>query len=330
MACDISGRRVIVTGATGFVGRYLVPGLLSSGAQVTVITRDAEKVPSGFADNVTIIQLDLIKDAVDITAGAEIVFHCAGETKEHDKFYDMNVKGTKKLLEECTNSKGIKKFIYLSSVGVIGAQRAGYYDELAQCFPRDPYEKSKLVAEKLVFEYTARNGIDAFILRPSIIYGPGKGEETDSFLSLIRAIKKRYFRYIGSDKAVYNIIYVKDVVEALICLAGKSASPAQKVYHINDPIEWGVFVKEVRSVLGMGKDASFLNKDIAYIGALFSETLGVFGVKVPFSMSRYRVLTNKTVFNAEQIKKYVGFNLLFGNRNGIRETIQDYIDRGLI
>ena len=326
---NISDKKTIVTGATGFIGRHLVSRLLSSDVDLTIIARDKERALEGMPESVNIIEADLTRDLVDIPPGADIFFHCAGEIKDHNKFYSVNVKATQKLLDECIH-KGVKKFIYLSSVGVIGAEKAGYYDELAPCFPRNSYEKSKLEAEKIVLQYSKNRGLDISILRPSIVYGPGKKSEGDSFLSLITAIKNEYFRYAGDNKSIYNIIYVKDVAEALLYLAAESNSSAEKIFHLNDPIEWGSFVREVRSVLGMSGDMLSINKGVAYVAALSGEVLRTFKIKAPFSMSRYKVLTNKTVFNADRIKDNIGFNLPFTNQTGIRETVQNYIDRGLL
>ncbi|RKY40900.1 MAG: hypothetical protein DRP85_07615, partial [Candidatus Makaraimicrobium thalassicum] len=209
-------------------------------------------------------------------------------------------------------------------------EKPGVFDEASPCAPRDDYERSKLEAETMVLEAGRGKNLPVSVLRPSIVYGPGIPPERDSFLSLIRSINSGYFRYIGSRKGVYNIVYVGDVVEALLYLAVRSAAGENRKFIINDPMEWGSFAAYVRSLLHRDRKTGTIPAVPAFCLALGCELGGFFGVKLPFSIKRFKALTSRTVFSPEKIKKELGFEFAFGNHEGIKETIGCYRRQGTI
>lgn len=312
-----------ITGATGFIGRCLIRRLLKQELQIEVITRDRRRIPGEWQKRVSIIEQDIANDVCQLSPHTEVVFHCAGEIRNPSNFIQTNVVGTRNILDACIRNN-IKKFVYLSSVGVMGIKKTGVFDEKNLCFPRNSYERSKLEAEKIVLETGRKQGLSVAVLRPGIVYGPGKSPERDSFLSLIRSIKNGYFRYIGSDKGIYNIVYVEDVVEALLGLAFNPTPGEKKIFIINAPMTWGDFVSRVNSILGLKHKVSTIPKAAALCLALGCELGSMFGMKLPFSMTRFKALTSKTIFSSERIKKELDFEFLFGNRIGLKKTIDYY------
>ena len=168
------------------------------------------------------------------------------------------------------------------------------------------------------------------ILRPGIVYGPGKSPEKDSFLSLARSINNGYFRYIGSDKGGYNIVYIGDVIEALLCLALNPTIDGKKVFIINDAMRWGEFVDYLQSLLHVKHKIGTIPGPLAFCLALGCELGAVFGVKPPFSMSRFKALSCESIFSSKRIKKELNFNFLFGNAKGFRNTIDYYHRKNLL
>ena len=320
---------VAVTGATGFIGRYFVERLLQKGTEIEVITRDRRRVPQKWQGRVLIIEEDIAKGVPRLSPDTEVVFHCAGEIRDPQQFYKTNVKGTWNILDACIHN-GIKKFVHLSSIGVMGVEKPGIFDETSPCFPRNDYERSKLEAERLILETGQEKGLSVAILRPSIVYGPGKSSEKDSFLSLARSIKNGYFRYIDSDKGIYNIVYVGDVAEALLCLALNPAVERGKVFIINDAIRWANFVPYMQSLFQFERKIGSIPRPLAFCLGLGSELGRIFGIKLPFSISRFKALSSKTIFSSGRIKKELNFKFLFGNAKGLRNTIDYYRRENLI
>lgn len=117
-----------------------------------------------------------------------------------------NLQGAKAALE-----RGCR-LIHLSSAGVVGKSKNYLIDENTICQPGNIYESSKYKAEKIVLDGIA-NGLRAQILRPTIIFGAGHNENQDSFLQLLKAMKRRRYRNIG--KGIYNLIHVNEVVRVM-------------------------------------------------------------------------------------------------------------------
>jgi len=259
----------------------------------------------------------------------DIVFHCAGEIKDKEKFEKTNVEGTRNIVRACLKHRQCK-LVHLSSVGVMGSESSGIIDETAKCLPKNAYEKTKYKAEKIIQDAVKNSGLDAVLLRPSIVYGQGIAKDRDSFLALIQAIKKKKFCVFGKAPSYYNIVYVDDVIEALIYLANTDIKVSGKVFIINDVISWQCFTKEVLSMLKISGAVINIPSFAGYILALIHEIENKAGIKTPFSISRYKALTCKTIFSSEQLFNQAGFKFRYGNKEGIRIVLEHYLSQGLL
>ncbi len=318
-----------VTGATGLIGRQLIDRLLKINIPLRLLTRDAGRIPEQWRKKAEIIEGDLFTGRERFCRGAGVVFHLAGEIREKKNFVSTNVQGTAALLEECRRAH-IEKLVYLSSVGVIGASGSRSYDETSACLPANAYEKSKHEAECLVREYAASGAFKTAVLRPSIVYGPGRVPEQDSFLALVRAIDKGYFHFIGRGEGIYNIVYAGDVAEALLRLAAVEDERCPEGVIINQPLTWKEFVSLLSSELGVEHSFSSLPVPIALALAFVCEAGRRIGLKMPFSLSRYRALTCKTVFSSRLLCSDLGFTFISGHKQGIKNTLAYYRQQGLI
>ncbi|MBW7851407.1 MAG: NAD(P)-dependent oxidoreductase [Rhodospirillales bacterium] len=175
---NISSRRIFLTGSTGFLGCHVDSILNSRGITAKTSTARLHEMRS--------------KDLKDI----DTVIHCAGlipdKSRIDSDFIHTNVAGTSRLIE-CCKLAGVKRFIFVSSMGVK--------------FP-SAYAKSKLEAEDLV----KKSGLDWLILRPAHIYGPNHELDT-----LFRLLSKRIFcAMLGVGRYPLHIIYVKDCAKAIV------------------------------------------------------------------------------------------------------------------
>ncbi|MEW6418655.1 MAG: NAD-dependent epimerase/dehydratase family protein [Nitrospirota bacterium] len=121
---ELKGKRVLITGASGFVGRHLCSRLIKQGSHVRALIRNLSKA-SFIADNVEVVQGD-VKDAMSLKValrGCQVVFHLASvlahENKPLSEFYNVNVKGTRIIADEALNAS-VDRFIYMSTSWVYG------------------------------------------------------------------------------------------------------------------------------------------------------------------------------------------------------------------
>src|SRR3989344_3216083 len=171
---DIKGKRFLVTGAGGFVGRHLTEKLISLGARVTALVRK-NNISLKTNNNLTILEKNLLEINKEDTRGIDIVIHLAAITdlpdcqKNPKKAYEVNVLGTINLLE---NSKDVEKFVYASTLGVYGNPVNIPSTEEDPTFPIEPYAASKLAAEYFTSTYCNSINLHFCIARLFNVYGP--------------------------------------------------------------------------------------------------------------------------------------------------------------
>lgn len=321
--------KILVTGATGFIGKCLVNRLLEEDNQIHVLTRNPDKILHEWKNKVSVIKADLSDESFQLPEETLIVFNCAGEIKNESKFEDTNVKGTQNIVKACLEREGCK-LIHLSSVGVMGVSGNVIADENIACSPGNMYEKSKFAAEVIIEDAVRNSGLDAMILRPSIVYGFDIAREKDSFLALIRMIQKKRFFLIGKSSSYYNIVYVGDVVEALVFLSTTPMSDNKNIFIINNPILWSDFTEKILLFFGIDTPVIKIPVLVGYLLALICDTGRLLGIRTPFSLNRYRVLVCKTIFNSDRLREQAGFKFKYGNAEGLKNTLNQYLQKELL
>lgn len=189
----LRGRRVLVTGGTGFIGRQLVESLRAAGCPVRVALRrppPAAAWPDG-VEPVTIGDLGPHTDWDAALAGVDAVVHAAAHvhvmrpgTEDLAAFERVNVQGTARLAERAAAAR-VRRFVFLSSIMVNG-EDSGAHAFRAEDEPRpaNAYARSKLDAERALRAVAARADLGLAIVRPPLVYGSGVG---GNFARLLRA-----------------------------------------------------------------------------------------------------------------------------------------------
>jgi nucleoside-diphosphate-sugar epimerase len=209
---------VLVTGASGYLGRAVAERLTSDGARVLgLIRRPEASLPSGVRP--VLIDLEGDPQALQTAlAGTEMVVHCAAHLGDgaRDRFRRVNVAGTHALLDAAVRAR-VKRFVHVSSIAVYGWARPGSvvgpehgYDPCPEL--RDDYAWSKIEADRWVELYRARGLLETATLRPGIIYGRGR-----EFVARIsRAIGGRFRLIFGTPRMRVPLVHVSDVVDAIV------------------------------------------------------------------------------------------------------------------
>jgi nucleoside-diphosphate-sugar epimerase len=175
--------RVCITGATGFVGQALTTRLLAAGAQIRALARPCSRADALASRGVEIIPGDLSDTSAIARAveGAEIVYHAAALVDAHgtrQQFFDANVRGSDAVLHASLRAKA-RRIIYLSSIAVYGPAEPDAtidedtpVDELPD--ERDFYASSKIEADRLAMKFAKNSAVPLTILRPGVVFGPGR------------------------------------------------------------------------------------------------------------------------------------------------------------
>jgi nucleoside-diphosphate-sugar epimerase len=238
--------KVLVTGASGFVGRATCKELGRRGHEVVALVRRPGSEPPG-----TRAQICDLTDGASLQEGvsrqrADAVIHLAAEIasqRDARKVWEVNVEGTRRLLEAC-QADGGPRFVLASTV-VTGDAHGGLLEPDKPLPVETPYGESKQEAERLVRE----SDLDAVIVRPSHVYGPG-GWYAEEFVKRLRQPGR--FAVIGPGDNWWDVVRVEDVATALADAAERA--PAGALYHVADdePIKFYDFVALTARELGVG------------------------------------------------------------------------------
>lgn len=207
-------KRALVTGACGFIGRYLAEHLVREGYQV--IATDAESCK---LDGVQFIQADLSDKNLNLDLSqVDCVFHLAAifdYSVPYDKLYKVNVEGTRNLLNNCLKYKDNLNKIFVWSSGSIYKFKETPCTEKDDLAPKNNYEKSKLEQEKIALEY-AEKGLPIIVLRLAAVYGP---RSKYGIFDLIYKVAKGQIPFLlgkkGQRAAVVSIFDVVGAAEFL-------------------------------------------------------------------------------------------------------------------
>lgn len=228
--------RVLVTGATGFVGGHVVDACLRRNWQVSALTRPTSDTADLQARGVTIFRGEpddptlLKRAATDI----EVVINCAakvGDWGPHDEYLKANVENLRLLLDAC-KGQGLSRFVHISSLGVYPTRQHHQTDE-SMPLPerhRDGYSHSKAQAEKVVMQYYRDFGVPVVILRPGFVYGP---RDKTVMPRIIDNLRRKMARYPGGGYGAVNTIFVRNLVDAIL-LAIDVEGAVGNVYNLTD------------------------------------------------------------------------------------------------
>lgn len=230
---------ILITGATGFVGRPLCEELLSRAMRVRGIVRSTDlptELPAG-TDVVMLKSLGPDTDWSEALAGVDTVVHLAARVHmmtEPDGdllalYRQVNVAGTERLARAAA-AAGTRRLVFLSSVKVLGEETAVPYSEENAPSPFDPYAVSKWEGEQVLARVAKETGLEVVILRPPLVYGPGVKA---NFLSLLKIVRTGIPLPLGSIENRRSLIYLGNLIDA-IAAAITLTNAAGQTFHVSD------------------------------------------------------------------------------------------------
>jgi len=327
----LRGRRVLVTGASGFTGGHLVKALVREGARVRALVRHKSAVTDLVASQVELVVGDIRdRQAVEqAVAGCDQVYHLAALYRDAGvathEYHDVNVTGTEHVLAVC-EARHVKRLIYCSTMGVHGDVSKIPSDETAPFHPGDEYQRSKLVAEERVHAWHRRTGIPTAIVRPAGIYGPGDLR----FLKLFRGIQRGYFVMLGSGKTWFHPVYVEDLVQGFL-LCGTKDTAIGEVFCIssNHPITLNDLAATVAGVLDVARPRWHLPVWPFYAAGAVCEAVCVpLRLNPPLHRRRVGFFTHNRAFTSAKAERLLGYRSSMPLAEGLRLTAQWYQAHG--
>lgn len=238
--------KLLVTGASGFLGHAACAALLARGHEVAALVRRPGSEPAGAHP----VRGDL-SDAAELTEALaaqrpEAVLHLAAEIasqRDERRIQDVNVDGTRRLLAACEGAR-VRRIVFTSTV-VTGDARGALLTEETPLPVETPYGRSKQEGERLV----RAAQLESVVIRPSHVYGPG-GWYVEEFVKRVRQPGR--FAVIGRGDNWWDVVRVEDVASA--CVDALERAPDRALYHVVDdePITFYDFIALTAQALGLG------------------------------------------------------------------------------
>ncbi|MDC0989946.1 NAD-dependent epimerase/dehydratase family protein [Rhodospirillales bacterium] len=312
--------KILITGATGFIGASLINTLRTQGHIMSGTTRKTGVVsgPNGIPLH-KIPEISVNTDWSNIISGAEVIIHLAARVhimrdqsqNPMEAFRCVNTLGTKSLALQAANA-GIKRFIFLSTVKVAGeTSPLDGFKESGPISPNDPYSISKYEAEQELLKIAQRSSMEVVIIRPPLVYGPNvKG----NFLSLLKLAKRNYPLPLNSINNKRSLIFVDNLTDA-ITKAVDHPKAANKIFFLSD--EENLSTTELINKISraFGTKARIFNIPQKYLILLG---------KITGNTDIIKRLTQTLTVDSTRIKSDLNWSPPFQSDFGIEKTVNWY------
>lgn len=324
--------RVLVTGATGFLGSHVADQLCARGDEVRALVRRSSKVDHLEKLGVELAYANLEKgEGLDSALdGVDAIVHCAGVVKALDEagFHEVNAGGTRHLVDAARRLKRpLKRFVYISSHEAWGPAEPGVMPtEEMEARPITMYGRSKLAGEKFVL--AAKDDLPVTVLRPTGIYGPRDAE----ILQLFAIANRGLLPLINSRTSRFTMVYGPDCASAVLA-AFDVAHESGSIYFVTDGnvYTWNDAIGIVEDAIGRKAWLRFeIPRFVVQAVAIASE-LSMRVTKKPQIVTREKVgilRAPNLVISSEKIRRELGWKSEMSFAEGSRKTVAWYREHG--
>ncbi len=327
---------ILVTGATGFIGGHLARALLKRGDEVRALVRNEDLARPLRDAGVHLAMGDLgdIETLRHAVKGADAVYHCAalvGDWLDPAEARRVNVEGTDNLLAACA-AAGVRRLLHFSSLSVLGSRHHFGTDESAPCvYTGDVYPDSKIDSERRVMEAAQRGSIEAVILRPGHVYGPGDRQLLPRLLDNLASGR---FAYIGDGSKHLNNLYIKDLEQASFLAEGKPEAVGQ-AYNLTDGSQTRLdeFVTFIAEYLGMPAPTRRFPPPAAWLacyGLEFWSRMTRATAPPLLNRTRMKFLYFNQDYSIEKARRELGYTPRYTYREGLPPTLDWFRETGLL
>lgn len=305
--------RLVVTGATGFLGSEIVRQAARKGIAVRALARNPALLPDGLDAAVGDVRNPQdLRRALD---GREAVIHAAGlahgRGRSATDYESVNAAGAENVLRAAAEA-GLHRVVLVSSVSVYGGSSGETRDEDDDCHPVGAYASSKYRAELRAIEIAKKRGVDLVVLRLATLYGE---EDPGNVARLIRGIDRGHFVMLGSGENRKSLLHRQDAARA--CLeAVRKASSGVHVYNVVGTV---ARMAEIMSIvaLRLGRQPLQIPLSDRIVSGLARLT----------GSNRLRTFFRDDVYDGSRFEREVGFRPRIPLQQGLNREVDWYRSR---
>lgn len=307
-------RKLLLTGASGFIGSAFLSHALNAGFDVRVLTRKPEIWKTHPRLQVVEGDLSQPSDWSYALNGVEVVVHAAAELRDPALMNVVNVSGALRLFDAASRA-GVKRWVQLSSVGAYGPVLTGVVTEDWPENPDGPYEVSKSNFDRMLREMNHAHEIEFCIVRPSNVYGVSM--RNNSIQQMLDVMERNLFAFIGPEGATANYVHVQDVVQALdLCVSHPKA--VNQTFIVSD---WAT-MEEMVGALAAGAGLTSPSRRVPLPFAMLVARMMRWWPGWPLTQGRVRAMSLRSRYDTAKIEKELGWKLTMPIKEGMRELAQ--------
>ncbi len=306
-------RKIIVTGASGFIGKSFLKEIDFNKYTVSVITRDPNKAFLN-QDKISVLKGDLsdLDSLISAFENQEIVVNLAAEVRNKDLLEKTNVQGTKNLISAIQKTS-IKKVIHLSSVGVLGVGYQNSATRVEENFPSAPdneYERTKKISEDLFLASLENFPLELTILRPTNVFGPN--HPFDALLHMLKHSRANK-PLLCTKGAKVNYLYVDDLTHCVMHFLNIKAQ--SEIYNVGSSMDLKAFYQLIK--LKLPSQSRIIN--VPTIMVKLASRMG---------LKKLNIISNQVAYSDDKLKSLITYPK--GIEIGLIETIDYYKERKLL
>ena len=323
-------KKVLVTGANGFIGSSLVKKLLANNVEVTGLVRKTSDLSFLEGLNVNLVYGDIAdKDSLkkDWFEGADVVFHVAGLAADwgpFDRFKKVNFEGTVNVAKLASDA-GAGRFVYISTVAFHGFGRTNIKEDDPPAKDLIPYAATKLMAENWLWEFAKDTDMEITAIRPGNVFGPN---DRTFMLKYLKEIEKGKVPQINYGRSKTCPTFIHNLTDAIL-LAATHPKAVGEPFIVTDGLDitWDQFNRKLVSELGAEYKPVSIPYGVAMAAAkVYYGIHSLLGIKKEPFLTPYRINNGGRDyhFSIEKIKNTLGFKPAYDLDTAVKMTVEWY------
>lgn len=320
--------KIAITGATGFLGKSLAEDLAKKGHELYLHARSEEKSEAIKDLAAKLIVSDICdEDAIkELVTGADVVVHTVSNFRSAsgppESYTEINLNGTINTFERAKEA-GVKRFVHISTIGVLGDIKECPASETTEFNPGDNYQKTKLQAEQYCRKQAESNDLEMklIVIRPCSLYGPGDMR----MLKMFRMLKKGTFFVVGACDANFHAVYIDDLIAGIELAIDDDSN--NEVYIMGG--DKYISLKDYITIAAHAVGAKYPWIKIPFapmyaLSAVVEFACVPFGIEPPIFRRRVKFYRNNRAFDISKAKRELGYSPATSLEEGMKRTVEWY------
>lgn len=316
----LQGKKVLVTGATGFIGGCLAQRLAQEeGAAVTGSGRSLDKVPFLRQAGVDLQKADLLDTARmrQLVSDQAIVFDVAAWAGQRhgniDKAYALNVTATEDLVRMAAES-GVSRVVHVSSIAAYGTTQAEVINENhpLDTEQSDDYGRTKAIGEQRALQLGDELGMEVVVVRPAMVYGPRSQGWT---VGMLKLVKSGTPVIIGDGLDHAHPVYVDNLIDGMLLTAVHSQAAGQAFNFCDRPLDWRTFFGYYGDMCGRQPRSIPL-----WLAKMVAAANDALGLGLPLTRRRIEFYTRRSRYPTTKAEDLLGYQSRVTIDEGMRHT----------